>query len=107
MLVSDYVSVARKRLVVVEPDLGIRETAEKLAQPSIDLVVIADARFVLGVITDNDIVAWAATDHQAISAPASAGSLMSRDVFLSSRSGLGCRRERSSVASLQTFSDHR
>lgn len=80
MLVSDYVSEASKRLVVVEPDLDVREVAERLSQPGIDLVVVADVKSVVGVVTDNDIVAWAATDHLA-EPSATAGSLMTRDVF--------------------------
>ena len=80
MLVSDYVAEASERLVVVEPDLGVREVAERLSQPGIDLVVVADSKSVVGVVTDNDIVAWAATD-QSTESVANAESLMTRDVF--------------------------
>ena len=80
MLVSDYVTEASDRLVVVEPDLAVREVAERLSQPGVDLVVVADAKSVLGVVTDNDIVAWAATDPLA-EPQANAASLMTKEVF--------------------------
>ena len=81
MLVSDYVSEAEKRLIIVGPDLGIREVAQELDKPGIDLVVVADHARVLGVVTDSDIVSWVAKDHAAEMASANAATLMTDNIF--------------------------
>lgn len=82
MKVKDFVREASKRLASVTPETGIHAVAEKLADPSIDLVVVtgADGKMV-GVVTDTDIVKWVARAKPGESWDATAETLMSRDVF--------------------------
>lgn len=80
MKVKDFAREAAKRLASVAPETGIREVAEKLAGPGVDLVVVTgDDGKMVGVVTDTDIVRWVAKAGG--SEDATAGSLMSRDVF--------------------------
>ncbi|MCC6735852.1 MAG: CBS domain-containing protein [Bauldia sp.] len=77
MLVRDYLPTANKRLVVLSMEATIRDAARELAQPGIDLIVVADPRGKLaGVVTDSDVVTWVA-EHPNVVADSSVQTLMS------------------------------
>jgi signal-transduction protein with cAMP-binding, CBS, and nucleotidyltransferase domain len=81
MKVADFVGEASKRLVVVAPETGLRSVAERLAEPGVDLVVVAGAnRKMLGVVTDSDIVDWVAKSSVG-EADTTADALMSKTVY--------------------------
>jgi signal-transduction protein with cAMP-binding, CBS, and nucleotidyltransferase domain len=80
MKVADFTDQAGKRLVTVGPEQGVRAIAHELDQPGIDLVVVVgtDGKM-LGVVTDSDIVSWAAGNEPA--GDTTAAALMSKDVY--------------------------
>ena len=88
MRVKDYIPEASKRLVVVAPDVGVHELAAKLAERGIDLVVVVKDGVMRGVVTDSDIVTWAAGLEDGVTISGNAASLMSTNVF-------SCQPERS------------
>ena len=80
MLVRDYLPTASKRLIVLSMEATIRDAARELAQPGIDLIVVADAKGKLaGVVTDSDVVGWVAK-HPNVVADSSVQTLMSTKV---------------------------
>jgi CBS domain-containing protein len=82
MKVKDFIREASERLATVTPELGIREVAEKLAEPGIDLVVVTDGDGkMVGVVTDTDIVTWVAGNEPGGSGAVTAETLMSTNVF--------------------------
>lgn len=80
MLVRDYLPTASKRLIALSLDATIRDAARELAQPGIDLVVVADAAGKLkGVVTDSDVVGWVA-NHPNVVSDSSVQTLMSTKI---------------------------
>jgi|KBSMisStandDraft_5_1062788.scaffolds.fasta_scaffold1036273_2 CBS domain-containing protein len=78
MLVEQILPRACERLVIVDAAASIRDAAEMMAEPHLDLVIVCRDGAAIGIITKTDIVVRIS---QGDGLDASVESVMSRDVI--------------------------
>ena len=79
MFVEQMLSRARERLAVIEAEAPVKDAANLMSAPHVDLVIVCDRGVMVGVVTKTDIVAQISQCLGA-NCMARVGTIMKRDV---------------------------